>query len=380
MPAVPAGPRCGHALIVQGDAGSAQHIADLLQHQGYSVAHAASLHEARRQIALQPPDLLLLDPRLPDGPGLALLDEPGQAEWSKVMLVARPDTLDHRLAPLWASAAQDAREGTLHAGTACESASWQDAVARTGRFGPLVGRSGAMQAVYEQIARVAPTSVTVFVTGESGTGKELVARAVHDGSPRRDHPFLAVNCGAISPHLIESEVFGHERGSFTGAERQHQGFFERAHGGTLFLDEITEMPPALQVKLLRVLEAGSFMRVGSSVTLACDVRVIAATNRDLAQAVSQGLLREDLMYRLHVFPVDLPPLRDRADDIPLLAEHFLRQIGQREGVLRRATPQALERLARHTWPGNVRELRNALQRAWVMARGEEIADAWLPPA
>src|SRR3954467_9926650 len=173
-----------------------------------------------------------------------------------------------------------------------------------------------MEGVDMLIARVAGTSVTVFVTGESGTGKELVARTVHDLSRRRAKPFLAVNCGAISPNLIESEIFGHEKGSFTGAERQHQGFFERAHGGTLFLDEVTEMPPALQVKLLRVLETGTFMRVGSHTPQETDVRVIAATNRDPEGAVASGALREDLFYRLNVFPIDLPPLRERQEDVP----------------------------------------------------------------
>jgi two-component system, NtrC family, response regulator AtoC len=225
---------------------------------------------------------------------------------------------------------------------------------------------------------VAGTSVTVFLTGESGTGKELVARTVHDLSRRRTRPFLAVNCGAISPHLIESEIFGHERGSFTGAERQHQGFFERAHGGTLFLDEITEMPPALQVKLLRVLETGTFMRVGSATPQETDVRVIAASNRDPVQALAAGDLREDLFYRLNVFPIHLPPLRERREDLPLLVTHFLQDIGQREGSFKRATPAALERLAQYRWPGNVRELRNVLQRAWVMTVGGEVGDQWLP--
>jgi DNA-binding NtrC family response regulator len=253
-----------------------------------------------------------------------------------------------------------------------------DDLHRAGRFGQLVGKSDAMKRVYEQIARVAATSVTVLITGESGTGKELAARALHDLSRRRSRPFLAVNCGAISPHLMESEIFGHEKGSFTGAERQHQGFFERAHGGTLFLDEITEMPQALQVKLLRVLETGTFMRVGSTAPLETDVRVIAATNRDPLRALADGSLREDLYYRLNVFPLHLPPLRERLDELPLLVNHFLRQIGQREGAFKRATPAALERLAGYRWPGNVRELRNALQRAYVMTSGPEIGDQWLP--
>ena len=183
-----------------------------------------------------------------------------------------------------------------------------------------------MQRLYQQMERVAGTSVTVFLTGESGTGKEVVAQTLHELSQRRSRPFLAVNCGAISPHLIESEIFGHEKGSFTGADRQHQGFFERAATGTLFLDEITEMSMELQVKLLRVLETGRFMRVGSTQTLQTDVRVIAATNRCPYEAVASGKLREDLLYRLNVFPIELPPLRERLTDVPLLAQHFMEAI------------------------------------------------------
>jgi DNA-binding NtrC family response regulator len=235
-----------------------------------------------------------------------------------------------------------------------------------------------MRRIYEQIARVAVTAVSVFITGESGTGKEVVAQTVHDLSRRRKHPFLAVNCGAISPNLIESEIFGHEKGSFTGADRQHQGFFERAHGGTLFLDEITEMPQELQVKLLRVLETGLFMRVGSTTAQETDVRVIAATNRPTEIAVSSGKLREDLLYRLNVFPIDMPPLRDRAEDVPLLAQHFLTQICEREGAVKTISPAATARLTTYRWPGNVRELRNVVQRAFVMANGSVITDEWLP--
>jgi len=182
----------------------------------------------------------------------------------------------------------------------------------------------------------------------------------------------------LSPNLIESEIFGHERGSFTGAENQHQGFFERARGGTLFLDEVTEMPLALQVKLLRVLESGTFMRVGSTQVQQTDVRVIAATNRDVTQAVAAGALREDLLYRLNVFPIALPPLRDRLEDVPLLANSFLDELAQREKIVKRFSTAALDRLQHYHWPGNVRELRNAVQRAWVMASGTDIGDTWLP--
>jgi DNA-binding NtrC family response regulator len=266
------------------------------------------------------------------------------------------------------------RPSALKAELQSMTAKWKD----TGTFGHLWGRSAPMQRIYEQISRVAGTAVTVFCTGESGTGKELVAKTVHELSRRRKRPFLAINCGAISPNLIESELFGHEKGSFTGADRQHQGFFERAHGGTLFLDEVTEMPLELQVKLLRVLETGTFSRVGSTQSQEADVRVIAASNRPPETAVAAGKLREDLLYRLNVFPIHLPPLRDRADDIGLLAEHFLAEVCRAEGVNKRLTREAVAKLERYRWPGNVRELRNVVQRAYVMTNGDTITDEWLP--
>jgi DNA-binding NtrC family response regulator len=245
------------------------------------------------------------------------------------------------------------------------------------RFGRLGGGSVVMRATFAQLEAAAASTATVLLQGESGTGKELAARSIHELSRRRSCPFVAVNCGAISANLMESEIFGHERGSFTGADRLHQGFFERAHGGTLFLDEITEMPASLQVKLLRVLETGTYMRVGSAVSQSSDVRVIAATNRDLREAVASGTLREDLYYRLNVFSLAMPPLRERIEDVPLLASHFLRDIGRKEGELRRASDVTLETLKSRAWPGNVRELRNALQRAWVMADGVEVGPDWL---
>ncbi|NKE67160.1 sigma-54-dependent Fis family transcriptional regulator [Ramlibacter sp. RBP-2] len=381
----------GHALIVEDDADSARMVAALVGNEGFSAATARSLRDARRQIALQQPDLLLLDLRLPDGNGMSLLDEHELVGKSEVVLMTGHASLETSIQALRYGAADylikpvsaKQLQGILSRVTRpsvlrTEADELQQDLQRTGRFGHLVGRTEPMQRIYEQIARVARTSVTVFVTGESGSGKELVARTVHDLSRRRNKPFLAVNCGAISPNLIESEIFGHERGSFTGAERQHHGFFERAHGGTLFLDEITEMPPALQVKLLRVLETGTVMRVGSTTPQETDVRVVAASNRDPAQAVAAGALREDLFYRLNVFPIETPPLRDRRGDLPLLVDHFLKEIGAREGGFKRASAAALDRLAQYRWPGNVRELRNVLQRAYVMTAGAEIGDQWLP--
>jgi len=235
-----------------------------------------------------------------------------------------------------------------------------------GRFGPLIGRSPAMQRVYDLIGRVAPTDATVLITGESGTGKELAAQTVHMLSKRASSLFLPINCGAISPNLIESELFGHERGSFTGAERTHKGHFERATGGTVFLDEITEMPFELQVKLLRVLETGTVLRIGGDHPLPVDVRVIAATNRSPEEAVGQGKLREDLLYRLKVFPLALPPLRDRGDDVELLSLHFLAELNQTEGAAKTFSPAVLERFASHRWPGNVRELKNIIHQAFIL--------------
>jgi len=205
-----------------------------------------------------------------------------------------------------------------------------------------------------------------------------VAETIHDLSKRAKAPFLAINCGSISPQLIESELFGHEKGSFTGALRQHRGFFERADGGTLFLDEITEMPMELQVKLLRVLETGSFVRVGSDAVIGVDVRIVAATNRPPAEAVSTGKLREDLYYRLNVFPIDLPPLRDRLEDVPLLAEHFLAGLNEREDAKKRLTDRALRAMGEYRWPGNVRELRNAVHRGFILAEGDVIDVENLP--
>jgi DNA-binding NtrC family response regulator len=383
--------KMSHALIVDDDIDTAEMMAVLIADEKFTVATAHTLREARQQIALHSPDIILLDLQLPDGNGMDLFNDQALLAQSEVVLITGHASLETSIQALRLGAAdylvkpvnikqlkgvlsRVMRPAAFKADVDALYAEWQ----RSGHFGQLWGRTEAMQRIYKQISRVAGTAVTVFVTGESGSGKEVVARLVHDLSRRRGRPFLAVNCGAISPNLIESEVFGHERGSFTGAERQHQGFFERAHGGTLFLDEITEMPLELQVKLLRVLETGTFMRVGSTVVQDTDVRVVAATNRPAEQAVADGKLREDLFYRLNVFPIALPPLRERNGDVPLLAEHFLAGVSEKEGRVKRFSPAALDRLAAYRWPGNVRELRNVVQRAYVMATGDVVTDEWLP--
>ena len=380
-----------HALLVDDDADAAETMAMLIASEGFTVATAGSLRDARRQISLQEPDIVLLDLMLPDGSGMELFADAKALPNTELVLITGHASLDTSIQALRLGAADylvkptslKQLQGVLSRVTKpsalkAVAGDFEKGLETEGHFGGLWGRSAPMRRVYQQIVRVAGTAVTVFITGESGSGKEIVSRTVHDLSRRRNNAFLAVNCGAISPHLMESEIFGHEKGSFTGADRQHLGFFERTSGGTLFLDEITEMPLDLQVKLLRVLETGTFMRVGSTTTQETDVRIIAATNRNPAEAVQRGKLREDLLYRLNVFPIHLPPLRERAEDVPLIAEHFLAQISEREGAVKRYAPEVLERLSGFRWPGNVRELRNVVYRAYVMATGSVIVDDCLP--
>jgi two-component system response regulator AtoC len=246
-------------------------------------------------------------------------------------------------------------------------------VHRSGR-GLLQGESPAINRVYRMMRKVGPTGATVFLAGESGTGKELIARSIHELSERAEGPFIAMNCGAIAAELIESELFGHRKGAFTGAHSSHTGFFERASGGTLFLDEVTEMSQDLQVKLLRVLETQRIRPVGGEKDISIDARIIASTNRDPQQAVSEEILREDLYYRLAEFPVRVPPLRERGDDIVLLANEFLREANDREHTNAVFSDEALDLLRLHDWPGNVRELKNAVSRAFILAADRILPD------
>ncbi len=257
----------------------------------------------------------------------------------------------------------------------------EDAVESAGPFHGMYGTAPAMQGVYRMVSRAARTDVTVLVTGESGTGKELVARALHEESRRRGKPFVALNCSALPSELVESELFGHTKGAFTGAIKDRGGLFEAAHGGTLFLDEIGDLGPLAQAKVLRALESGEVMRVGGTRSTLVDVRVVAATHRPLEQMVADGRFREDLLYRLKVITVALPPLRERREDLPLLAGHFLRHFATRYGRPTQVlAPDALAALLRHDWPGNVRELRNAIEGALVMADGTSVTVGDLPAA
>jgi DNA-binding NtrC family response regulator len=369
-----------HALIVDDDPDVVEWLQEVARMEGFTVARAQSLREARIELGRQRPDVLLTDLRLPDGQGIELANELEKPEATEVIIVTGHATVDSAVAALRAGASDYLvkpadlervqavlRHAKKTSALQHEIGELRDALRKLGRFGKILGSSQRMQVLYDQLSRVSPTSATALLVGESGTGKELAASTIHELSRRREAPFLPLNCGAVAPQLIESELFGHERGSFTGADRQHKGFFERANGGTIFLDEITEMPMELQVKLLRVLETGSFMRVGGTSLISTDVRVVAATNREPEKAVADGKLREDLYHRLNVFPIRLPPLRERGTDIEQLAQYFLDELNRIEGTTKSFSRDALVRLYQHNWPGNVRELRNYVQRAYIMA-------------
>ena len=367
-----------HALIVDDDDGFQAAVAEVVREFGFSVDQADSLRAARGLIERRSPDVALVDLALPDGRGSELFVE--LSEGSDVVMITGNATLD--------SAVQALREGATdylvkpvdlqrlravlknvarRSELREEVDNLRAELRELGRFGSLVGSSTSMQVLYDAISRVAPTSASVLIQGESGTGKELIAETVHRLSRRRKQRFVAVNCGAISPQLIESELFGHEKGSFTGANRMHRGYFEQAAGGTLFLDEITEMPQELQVKLLRVLETGRITRVGAEQDIESDVRIVAATNRDPQRAVDEGKLRQDLLYRLAVFPLVVPPLRDREGDVEVLAQHFLGELNRGEEAEKHFSADALDLLRRRAWPGNVRELKNVVERSFIMA-------------
>ena len=379
-----------HALIVDDDPDFLPSLSEVIQAEGFSVAGAASLEAARARMAEQTPALIITDLVLPDGSGMDLVREAEGAQHPDVLVVSGEATIDSAIEALRLGAldyltkpidhprlrtvlahVQRARELKAEVGTL------RGKLRRLGRFGPLIGASTAMQRIYDLITRVAPTDASVFIAGESGTGKELVAQAIHEHSRRHAGAYVAINCGAMPPALIESELFGHERGSFTGATQQRRGHFERASGGTIFLDEITEMPIDLQVKMLRVLETGTVMRVGGDTTTRIDVRVVAATNRPPEEAVKDGKLREDLLYRLNVFPIVMPPLRERSGDVVMLADYFLEQLNQEHGTSKTLSDASRQRLTTPDWPGNVRELKNEIHRAFIMS--EDVIETLTAP-
>jgi DNA-binding NtrC family response regulator len=376
------------ALIVDDDPGFLQGLAEVVKREGFAVTGATTLKQAREEIAANPPDIVLVDLHLPDGSGLELLDAFEATAAPEVVLITGKATVETAVDALRRGVADyltkpvDFARVKMALGNLTrtlemkgEIGTLRSELRKLGRFGPLIGASPAMQKVYDLIGRVARTNASILMTGETGTGKDMVAETIHALSRRSKEAFLPVNCGAVSANLIETELFGHERGSFTGADRMHRGYFERAHRGTLFLDEIAEMPVELQVRLLRVLETSAVTRVGGSESIQVDVRIIAATNHRLEEAVASGRLREDLLYRLNVFRIQVPPLRERGDDLELLAEQFLSELNAAEGTAKRFTRACLERLRRHSWPGNVRELKNVIQRAFILAEEDVGVDS-----
>jgi two-component system response regulator AtoC len=378
-------------LIVEDDAAVRKGLEECIRDLGGEPLSVGTVREAEDALRTFAPHLLLVDIKLPDGDGLKILRQARESQPEvDAVVITGSSALDHAIEALRAGAAdyllKPLRPAQLEAvfqriserrRLELELDSLRTELQEAGRLGEMLGRSDVMKTVFEILRKVARTDAPVLITGPSGSGKEVAARTIHRLSRRAGKPFVAFNCGAVSPALIESELFGHERGSFTGADKRRVGYFEEAAGGTLFLDEITEMSPELQVKLLRVLEERTLRRVGGSQDLPLNVRVISATNRDPDEGVRLGKLREDLYYRLNVFPLCLPPLKEHRDDIPLLAELFLRQIEQQEksGVVA-WHPAALARLADKAleWPGNVRELRNVVHRAVIMTEGDTIQE------
>ena len=381
-----------HVLIVDDDSNTREALVEITAAEGFTTSVAGNIREAQIQMTHQRPDVVLIDLKLPDGNGMDLFDDIESRATTQIVLITGHASVETAVQALRLGAADYLTKPINFrrlkallsrvprtADLKSEIGALRSELQRLGHFGQMLGAAPVMQKLYSHIARVAPTEATVLLLGESGTGKELAAQTIHELSLRQRHPFLPVNCGAISPQLIESEIFGHEKGSFTGADRQHKGYFERASGGTLFLDEITEMPIELQVKLLRVLETGAFMRIGSNQELETDVRIIAATNRDPEEAIQDGKLRLDLYHRLNVFPLKIPPLRERGSDVELLAQHFLSQFNAAHGTSKEISVDGLECLSSYHWPGNVRELRNYMQRAFILS-DQTIDAAALAPA
>jgi DNA-binding NtrC family response regulator len=380
-------------LVVDDEPSARKTLGLLLRKRGHHVVEAEGVPAALKRLAEEVFDLIITDLRMPDGTGLDLLRavRAHGAEADVVLLTAYagwesakeavqlgaldyfekghdPEELFHRIDKALAEKALRRENENLRRQV-------HDRYTVPG----IIGRSAEMRRVLDLVERVAPTDATVLIHGESGTGKELIAKAVHHASRRARGPFVAVNCGAMPEALLESELFGHVRGAFTGAAMARKGLFEEAHLGTLFLDEIGEMAPALQVKLLRALQDGEIRPVGGSQTTVVDTRVLAATNRDLEQMIRQGGFREDLFYRLNVIALSLPPLRARREDISLLAEHFLDRFGRQHGRSLRLGPAALDRLLAYPWPGNVRELENAMERTAILSRNDLVGLEDLPP-
>ena len=383
-----------NVLIVDDEEPMRHLLTVILSDRGYDVRAVSNGEDALRELAARDYDLVLSDVRMPRMDGIALLRKALERQPDLTFIVMSAYGSHDSAIEAMKAGAYDyvskpfrpdevvlvLRKAEERLRLSRENRRLRSEIAEGRRLENFVGDSPAVQELLRQVRKVAPTPTTVLLTGESGTGKELVARALHDLSPRAAMPFVAVNCGAIPAELIESELFGHVRGAFTDASRDKKGLAAEADGGTLFLDEIGELPLALQVKLLRFLEDGQVRRVGDTRSERVDARVVAATARDLGRAVKEGLFREDLFYRLHVVTLRLPPLRERPEDVPALVEHFLARYARLrpEAPLRGVSPGALELLQGYRWPGNVRELEHAVERGAVLADGPLLEEADLP--
>jgi DNA-binding NtrC family response regulator len=381
-------------LIAEDEPNARMGLAELISGWGYTTEVAQDGVEALERVQAWRPSILVSDLKMPRMDGLTLLGKLGKLEQkvSVIMLTAQ-GSIESAVESMKLGAFDYIQKPVdpirlkrllISAGSQQQVERHIESVRRkgqeTGALGSLVGKSAPMQAIFSMIERIAPNNVSVLITGESGTGKEVVARTLHELSGRNGKPFIAVNCAAIPETLIESEIFGHERGAFTGAVERRAGCFELAEEGTLLLDEIGEMPIATQAKLLRVLEDRTFRRLGSKAESQINVRVLAATNKDPASAIADGHLRSDLYYRLNVFNIDMPPLRDHLDDIPLIAEAMVRTMNERHGCnVSGIDPGLLQEFESYDWPGNVRELRNVLERAVVLCGAGVLGRQNLPP-
>jgi len=391
MPAEPG--TSGTVLVVDDDRAHRTMLRTLLGGWGYSVSEADDGAGAIQRVHESPYDLVLMDVRMIKVSGLEALTEIKRfnpaipviimTAYSSVETAVdalKKGAYDYLTKPLDFDELKFAIERAMdHSRLREENRALKDSLGKGFDVGEIVGRSPTMVRLLETLALVAPSEATVLITGESGTGKELVAGALHLNSPRKTQPFIKVNCAAITETLLESELFGHEKGAFTGADRRKEGRFRLAHGGTIFLDEISEMSVAMQAKLLRVIQEKEVQRVGGEELLRVDVRVIAATNRDLKAEIDRGRFREDLYYRLNVVTLSVPALRERREDIPLLAQHFLEMFAQKNRKeIRGFTPNAMDRLLRYDWPGNVRELMNAVERGVILCGGKYISELDFP--
>ena len=380
-------------LIVDDDRATSAGMADVVEEWGYEPEVADTVKAGWNSINKLVPDVAIVDLKLPDGSGLDLLHRVKETYPDiPVIILTGHATVDSAVKALKVGAEDYVTKPVDLPRLQVILKSVEDKqmmkqeilelrrqLQKMGSLGHLVGKSPKMQRLFEEIEMVANTDANVFIVGESGSGKEVVANTIHSLSRRRNKPFIAFNCGAISPTLIESEIFGHEKGAFTNAIKRREGYFELAKGGTVFLDEITEMPIELQVKLLRVLEEGKFRRVGGNDEINIDARIIAASNRDPQQAIQGGKMREDLYYRLNVFPIEVPPLRERLEDIPLFSHFFLQKLNEtEEKKVEKIDPDFVEALQAYEWPGNVRELRNVINRAFIMARTDTLTVECLP--